>query len=84
MKETPTTFYAWLMLVKKHGLKCAPLEAFQDERFNHAVSKTNANISFGFWDHRTASGFLDMDSTIFRKEQEALKKASEWDVFGKS
>jgi hypothetical protein len=60
----PKTFYDWLMAVKAAGLKAGPLEAFKDERFNHAVAKTAAGVSsgafsYGMWDHRTNSGFLD-------------------------
>jgi hypothetical protein len=81
--EKPASFYDWLMLLNKHHLKVGPLEAFKDERFHHALSRSNSNISFGFWDHRTATGFLDMDNQTFVKEEAARRQASEWDVFGK-
>jgi hypothetical protein len=63
---TPTTFYDWLMAVKAAGLKCGPLEAFKDERYCHALAKSAApmatgTISYGMWDHRTNTGFLNPD-----------------------
>ena len=82
--EHPKTFYEWLLRVKYHELKCSPLEAFQDERYHHAVSRTNSNISYGFWDHRIERGFIDPENSTFRKEEAARKKAgAEWDVFTK-
>lgn len=81
--EKPNTFYSWLMLLNKHHLKVGPLESFKDERFQHALSRSNSNVSFGFWDHRTDSGFLDMDNQTFVKEDNARRQSSGWDVFGK-
>jgi hypothetical protein len=89
---TPKTFYDWLMAVKAAGLKCGPLEAFQDERFNHALSKGavphgHGTISFGMWDHRTNAGFLDPDRSQLKTELREIKPAppipdgdKEWDL----
>lgn len=63
---TPPTFYDWLMELNRLRLKAGPLEAFKDERFQHALSRTASGvgagtISYGMWDHRTNSGFVNPD-----------------------
>jgi hypothetical protein len=61
-KPIPKTFYEWLMILKDHRLKAGPLEAFQDERFQHAVKPgTIGNVSFGMWDHKTNTGYINWD-----------------------
>jgi hypothetical protein len=85
---TPKYFYDWLMAIKATGtLKCGPLEAFKEERFNHAISRkagAGANLSFGMWDHRTNTGWLDPDRA---QPKEDIKPApaipdgdKEWDL----
>ena len=58
----PKSFYEWLMELKRLKLKCGPLEAFKEERVNHALKPGSiGNVSYGMWDHRTNSGYLDVD-----------------------
>ena len=66
------------MLLKAHGLKCGPLEAFKDSRVNHALKpNTVGQVSYGMWNHEAAgtggSGYLDWD----RLEAEAKRPARE-------
>lgn len=72
-KITPKTFYDWLMAVKAAGLKCGPLESFQDERYHHAIAKSasgmaTGTISYGMWDHRTDAGWLDAERSAPKAE----------------
>lgn len=62
-KITPQSFYEWLMLLNAHHLKCGPLEAFKDSRVHHAISRTDSKITYGFWDHQTNTGYLDLDQS---------------------
>jgi hypothetical protein len=75
---TPATFYDWLLLIKKHHLKLGPLEGFKDSLVHHALDANNRNISYGFWDHQSGSGYLDPEKPKLQKEE-----AGEWDVFKK-
>ena len=59
----PATFYDWLMLLNHHRLKCGPLEAFQNERFHHALGRVDRQ-SYGFWDHRSNTGYLEPDKVF--------------------
>jgi hypothetical protein len=62
----PATFYDWLMLLHEHRLKCGPLEAFDGERFHHAIGRFDRQ-SYGFWDHRTQTGYLEPDKVFVRE-----------------
>jgi hypothetical protein len=60
--EKPTTYYRWLLLLKKLRLKVGPCEAFQDERFNHALKPgTLGDVSYGMWDHKTNTGYISWE-----------------------
>jgi hypothetical protein len=61
-KETPKSYYEWLLLLNKLRLKVGPCESFQDERFNHALKPgTIGNVSYGMWDHKTNSGYISWE-----------------------
>ena len=62
---TPKTFYEWLMLLNVHRLKCGPLEAAGASRTHHALGKYD-NQPYGFWDHQSATGYLDPDHPMGR------------------
>ena len=85
----PKTFYDWLMAVKAAGLKAGPLEAFKEERYQHAVAKSAApmasgTISYGMWDHRTHTGFLNPDISQPKQEVKSAPPIpdgdKEWDL----
>lgn len=85
----PKTFYEFLMLLNEHRLKVGPVEAFKDERFSHALGRnTIGRVSYGMWDHKTCTGFLDMDKVLEHKARDERIKAAppiadgdkEWDV----
>jgi hypothetical protein len=77
-KETPKTYYEWLMRLNEHRLKCGPLEAFKDSRVHHALKPgTIGNVSYGMWDHQTQTGYLEWDRIeADQKREEALKNAA--------
>jgi hypothetical protein len=61
-KEPPKTYYEWLMRLNELRLKVGPCEAFQDERFNHALKPgTLGNVSYGMWDHKTNTGYISWE-----------------------
>jgi hypothetical protein len=61
-KPVPKTFYEWAMLLRKLRLKVGPYETFKEDLFSHALKPgTIGNVSFGMWDHRTNTGYIEWD-----------------------
>jgi hypothetical protein len=62
------------MELKRLKLKCGPLEAFQESRFNHALRPGSiGNVSYGMWDHRTDTGYIDVDRLEAHQKASATK-----------
>ena len=57
----PATYHAWLLLVKKNRLRLGPLEGMGESLVNHALARSSNRASYGFWDHQSNTGFIDME-----------------------
>lgn len=76
------------MLLNAHRLKVGPVEAFKEERYSHALGRnTVGRVSYGMWDHKTNTGFIDLDRVQEHAKNQAIKDApaipdgdKDWDL----